>query len=664
MSNTPSSSTAPKSIWFFRVWMAALAVFLLWSGWFLYTSSPIGEPAGRSVAGNTASAANGKTPPAMAEDTAASMVEDRGTVLEGLPKWNKQAPALMPFNATMQYVLVGAGLQGFYQNADGAGVWTLSSPEPQIHAQLIKRGPDFPQVVTTGVTLSWELEAQAGLAGSSSKRQGEMAAVDDSYFTARIPVSAVAAGGLNPYPLVTIRAEDEQGNLLAETAAVLAVAPGYGCAYCHENAGTAILEVHDRHSGTSLAALNGQGSVIDCRSCHTGLKEESAAENAASEGGNGEIASGNGGTGTGNGNNEAAPGNESAASEKGTGERSAGGMSVSAAVHGWHAAYLSGRGADACMTCHIALGTVKDADKSEVKPLFVRDFHADRGLNCTRCHGFVEDHALALLKAEQEGGNPDASGAMASLAPRAVELEEIAPRLPWKQEPDCTGCHDFMEKPDLVTASAFNKWSELDGAGAGLFSARRDDMLMARCITCHGAPHAVYAARNPIVQDLDNLPPLQYQEQAAPLGSYGNCALCHGEPRDYSAHHPLVERTYTEVHIPTGASRAMPPALFSHNAHVKQVACIACHHKGHEDGKSILCASSGCHDGVNATRPAKKGEEVQEDPRYFYNAFHGPFPGCMACHTQSLQAGKPAGPTDCKACHQAPSSRWDGEKGK
>lgn len=52
-------------------------------------------------------------------------------------------------------------------------------------------------------------------------------------------MSAVNADGvLNPYPVITLRAKDEKtGKLLAESAAVLAVSPGFGCAQCHANAG-------------------------------------------------------------------------------------------------------------------------------------------------------------------------------------------------------------------------------------------------------------------------------------------------------------------------------------------------------------------------------------------------------------------------------------------
>lgn len=209
------------------------------------------------------------------------------------------------------------------------------------------------------------------------------------------------------------------------------------------------------------------------------------------------------------------------------------------------------------------LGRTGDDPKDAPRRLFARDFHVDRGLSCVRCHGFMEDHSLALLKAEQEAGLPQAAKLMSGITAREVPLDKIKGRLPWVQEPDCTSCHNFSEKPNLLTASAFNKWTPRSEGLSGLFSRRRDDMLMVRCIVCHGAPHAVYPARNPLADNLDNLPPLQYQQQAATLGSYGNCALCHGQPMDFSAHHPLVQWSEREIHgaFRSAADHAPGPVL-------------------------------------------------------------------------------------------------------
>lgn len=613
MSNQEATSTTQScGTVILLSWLAALAVFLIILTWALFHAPAL--QSGRD-----------------AQSSLDLEQTDSGTILEGLPAPGSFPPLDMPFEASQEYMLVAAGLQGFYQNSSPDQVWTMAYSVPQLNAQLLRRGPDSPEIIIQGVKVSWEIDPQTGLAGSaelsggSYVRQGQMEVVEDSYFQAAIPITAWRGDNIvNPYPLIKLRAEDENGKLLAETATVLAVSPGFGCAHCHENSGMAILEVHDRHQGTNFVQQNAKGEIIACRACHTGSSDGKMVDAKETFGQ---------------------------------------GLSVSAATHGWHAAYLNDLGAEACMTCHVSLGRTEDNLGEIPHPLLARDFHIDRGLNCVSCHGYMEDHALALLKAEQQAGQHQAEKAMNSLTARGVALFKIEARLPWIQQPDCASCHDFSEKPNPLTASAFNKWTDASEGAVGLFSERKDDMSAMRCINCHGAPHAVYPARNIFSSNLDNIQPLQYQEQAAPLGAYGNCALCHGQSMDFSAHHPIVERSQTKIHTPEGVELSMPVAIFSHQAHTRIVECSVCHHTGHEDGKSLLCASSGCHDGISPSQTSKDGQSgTGPDLRYFRQAFHGGFPSCMACHVQSLAAGKAAGPTTCKACHRAPSKRWANSK--
>ena len=112
---------------------------------------------------------------------------DPGTVLDNLPAKGSLTAPNMPFTASQEYVLTGAGLQGFYQTSAPNDVWTLSYPEPQLNAQVIKRGPPVPEIVTQGVDVTWELGPQAGLTKDSTTRQGRMNAVEDSFFAASIP---------------------------------------------------------------------------------------------------------------------------------------------------------------------------------------------------------------------------------------------------------------------------------------------------------------------------------------------------------------------------------------------------------------------------------------------------------------------------------------------
>jgi hypothetical protein len=428
--------------------------------------------------------------------------------LEDLPSPGEIPEPKLAFDKKAPYVLLAFGLQGFAE-ANKNIAWTLEYPNPTLVAQLVKRG-DTPELVTDNVTLRWEMDPRTtSEAGRSAPRGGAMRLADDGLaFSAAVPVSDTQTDGLrNPYPFVRVTAHDADGNALAAGGAVLAVAPEFGCALCHADAEYAILKVHDRHQGTALETTARQGEAVKCRACHTGLAGDAA---------------------------KPLPG---------------AGMSVSAAIHGWHAAYMTNRGADACLSCHTGLGRTaqKDAATADAAqkssgaplPLLARDFHVTKGLTCVTCHGVLEDHALALLKAEEQAGQAVAAKAMAQLAPREVKsLSDIKPRLPWAQLPDCAACHDFSARPKPDDVSGFDKWAE---NAAKRYSARTDDIAVMRCPTCHGAPHALYPAKNPLGKERDNLPPLQYQSLARTIGAAGNCALCHMQDMDESAHHPLVE---------------------------------------------------------------------------------------------------------------------------
>lgn len=589
--------------------IAWLTAFILFFAWLLFSLADMTQTPGR------------KADKAPQEESGQADEKSSPYVLGDLPAWGSLPAPSEPFDAADEYVLTGYGLQGFHQQTADSSVWTLSYPAPVFAAQLIKRG-DSPEIITENIRIRWEMEPQTILAAAASggstreetpdSRRGDMEPGEDGRtFRAEIPVTARQSDGiLNPYPIVRITAtEKDSGKQLARSAAVLAVSPGFGCAFCHADEGYAILEVHDRHQGTDLQGQAKKGTPVACRSCHSGLGTDPEKPEAGS------------------------------------------GLSVSAAIHGWHVQYMPDQGADSCLTCHSGLGLSPDEKGERPRALFARDLHVERGLDCTRCHGGLEDHALALLLAEKKAGQTLADAAIERIRPKAVSaVDEITPRLPWVQQPDCTGCHDFEKKPDYETASSFNNWTK---DGSGLFSARSDEMDTVRCLTCHGAPHAIYPADNPVGRDRDNMVPIQYQQHARPLGDAGNCALCHMQPMDISAHHNLVTRSSTQIHVPDGAELTLPPVHFAHSAH-KAFECTVCHHTGHEDGKPLLCTSAGCHDGIKDS-----GTDDSPDTEYFRTAFHGPVRSCFHCHSTAKAEGRSAGPVACKDCHTAPSPRWD-----
>jgi hypothetical protein len=415
-----------------------------------------------------------------------------------------------------EYVLLAWNNLGMHCISDSDRNWVLLPPANDIFAQLVKRG-DPPTLVTEGVTLSyaaqpefanpsahsefWDyaqaifglpapLEKNIGLAGNGL--DGEMKLEQEAgWFEAKlIPVVPYPDDmDYNPYPLFTIQAHDASGKLLAETRIVAPTSTEMGCKNCHggpwkvgglagisDDTGRDVISVHDRMNGTDLVARAKAGKPVLCQSCHP--------DPVLGAKGNPEL------------------------------------LNLPAALHGLHAQYLTDRGAEACAYCH--------PNREDGPTRCLRGRHADFA-TCTDCHGTMEDHAISLLRAQD--GKKSRDLLLSQIKPRAYEVaDDIKPRIPWLNEPDCLNCHVNFTDPGL---DAFNKWTE---SGDMLYRNRHDDMGMIACAGCHNSPHAIYPARNIYGADRDNIPPLQFQGEAGTMGTGGGC-VCHTVKMDYGAHH-------------------------------------------------------------------------------------------------------------------------------
>jgi hypothetical protein len=207
-------------------------------------------------------------------------------------------------------------------------------------------------------------------------------------------------------------------------------------------------------------------------------------------------------------------------------------LNLSASIHGFHANYLAGREAEACEACH--------PNSPTGATQFSRGIHKNIGLTCVECHGYLEDHALSLLKAEKLQGKTKATFLMDNITPRTVEtIEEVNPRAPRVNEPDCLNCHVDFQPPETI--STFNQWTE---SGAGLYRNRTEIAESIFCAACHGSPHALYPAENPYGPERDVLQPLQYQKLPFPVGSNKNCSICHTVDMEDDFHHPNSLATF------------------------------------------------------------------------------------------------------------------------
>ncbi|WP_243366361.1 cytochrome c3 family protein [Fundidesulfovibrio soli] len=517
-----------------------------------------------------------------------------------------------PFDpAGSPYVLSAWSESSLRQVSDCDALFSLFAPFATLRAELVKRGEN-PQQVTDGVVLSYSIEGMAepstvtryyefsrSLRGTELPRdtgptgnsvRGEMRALNGGFVAEQLPVTPYAAdGSYMPYPLVRVEARDAaSGDVLAVTKAELPVSTEIGCANCHGGASsrpgispetaTAILTAHDKRSGTKLLAEAKAGRPRACASCHDDALR----------------------TGT---------------------------MSLSASMHGFHASRLTGMGAAACANCHPQGAASRIA----------RDQHQARGVNCTRCHGTMENHAAALLAFEAEANKKTAARLLSAIPGRA---QGVPPRAAHVQQPDCKGCHDFKSRPLASSSSAVGKWTAPDDPA---YSTRKDAMGGLACAACHGPAHALYPSDNPYGRDRDDIAPMQYQGVSAPLGSLGHCSACHVVPMNpaTSVHHPIPPKTGTRISLPDTVKPTKARVLIPHKAH-GELACKTCHHTGYADDGNMRCTASGCHDRVDAS---------SDDPLFYRSPFHGPGMSCMGCHQAAKKQDKPHGPVDCAGCH-------------
>ncbi len=426
---------------------------------------------------------------------------------------------------TSDYVLLPWNDLGMHCISDSDPWFVILPPANTLWAQVIKRGP-LPQIVTDGIAVQYsapagfahperhvsfwehaqatfgvELTPPVGLFGFGMEGRMHPHPEKGAFIAEGIPVVPYPDdGGFRPYPIFELEARDEEtGELLASSRVVAPASTEMGCRRCHggdwrvggragfsPQTSRAVLAVHDRMSGTTLLAEAEAGRPRLCQSCH----EDPVLQ---------------------------APGREDL-------------LNLPASLHGFHANYLPGQGERACASCHPA------RVDGPTRCLRGRHGHDGAGLTCVECHGTLEDHALSLLKKEQERGKPGAERLMRALQPEVVaSVDEIVARTPWINQPDCLNCHiDFA----LASIDAFNRWTP----GADYLYRNRRGVRGIYCAACHGAPHAVYPATNPYGTMRDNIPPLQVQGDPGTIATQGNCGVCHVQAMRAEGHHRNMAR--------------------------------------------------------------------------------------------------------------------------
>ena len=400
---------------------------------------------------------------------------------------SKETIAPAPFNQeTAEHLILASVDKGMILSSEPeqSGI-DFSFAPPTLRAQVVLRG-EAPSVLTEDIQVTYRITTDNG------PLIGNMTA-NGTAFEATLAAIPKVNKDFRPYLLAEIEAVKD-GKVIATTRLKIGISTEIGCRNCHggpwqqqgrtglsRQTAAAILTTHDKRSKTHLGQGFARGQIVVCASCH-------------------------------------ADSSRGAAGQPGL-------LNLSTSMHAFHAAFLY-KDNNSCAFCH-ASNTQGTTGKLE-------DLHGTLGLECINCHGSLADHAISLLKEEQQAKKPG-SGKLLTLLTDKGEMAQTAikGRKPWDMEPDCLTCHKGFQPPEANTA--FNTWNADKN---GLFTHQHSAEGILLCASCHGAQHSLYPADNPYSKEAGNLQPLQYQNNSYPLGADRGCAVCHTLAMEDELHHP------------------------------------------------------------------------------------------------------------------------------
>ena len=438
----------------------------------------------------------------------------------------------------------------------------------------------------TGATLAGQLEPQQE---GWWEIVGIPAYPDASNSTAADKIMTDPLGGpnRNPYLTAEIKVKDAaSGQLLTETKAVVPVAFG-GCCSCHlqltkdegleptpANSFALMGSLHERDSGINFATLDpdgdGQPGPIRCSACHLDPAMGEATP----------------------------PGYPGLPTSQ---------FTFSNVLHRWHAENEEVRKYDPdiarnCYACHPGNNVG-----------CFRDFHAEKGLWCTDCHGDLHQRAA-------EG-----------------QVDQ-----PWSRVtlPKCADCHGDMGEGG----------GNLNVFGGEFLNSRGHVDQKVLCSSCHGSPHALY----PSPQAKDNYQPISLQGSDSAIG---RCDVCHTDQGSTWAMPP---------HEPAGGGATAGGGTTTVDVtSVLKTACLACH----SDKQSKVACSNSKWTGHKGSRVSAAIYDAVSKALTGGTCGTGTAGGSTGGGTTTVDVTS-ALQTTCIACHSdkqskvtCSNSKWTGHNG-
>jgi mono/diheme cytochrome c family protein len=431
--------------------------------------------------------------------------------------------AIPPFDRkSSEYVLLAWNDLGMHTPTDVDAWFSYMPPINTIEAQLIKRGDPPKLVADTGIVLRYEVEkgftnpsdhsafwnhveslfgkklpVNTGLFGLGMQGRFTFDSTRNGFIAPGIPVLPYNDNGtFNPYPHVTVAARRAStGELLAMTRVVAPVTTESGCRNCHGGSKSDTVSGFGDETAQNILAAHDRLNKTEL------LKNAREGKPVVCQSCHWDLSMG-------------LPGVD-------------GVTHLSSAIHGWHANYIASDDSKACLLCHP--GNLRSQ----------RDVHLAMGVGCVECHGTLGGMSVSLLKGERT-----VSAARRLVGPLNVpDKDSVRSRDAWLGQPDCLTCHKDFQQP--TSADAFNAWTK---EMPELYRIRTDKTGL-RCPACHGSPHAMYPATNPLGNARDNIQPLQYSGLRAPIGTNRQCDICHRKPVQNSPHHPNMDRMFRNTQL-------------------------------------------------------------------------------------------------------------------
>ncbi|WP_242392527.1 carboxypeptidase-like regulatory domain-containing protein [Anaeromyxobacter oryzisoli] len=194
--------------------------------------------------------------------------------------------------ANMRYAVFSWNDLGMHCDQDDYSYFMVLPPYNTLHVQVMDRSADA--LVTSGITVSysfpkktnstlhtnfWSYASQygfnvapnVGITGSPLAGTMHLDANGLGFVAEGIPITPYDDDGTwDPYGTAVITVKDAAGNVLQTTNVVAPVSTEMMCVNCHaaSNPQLDILQRHDQHQGTTLAADQSKGIVHACSECH------------------------------------------------------------------------------------------------------------------------------------------------------------------------------------------------------------------------------------------------------------------------------------------------------------------------------------------------------------------------------------------------------------